>query len=106
MRAMRQLTIKTSLLNDIIALPQKEARQINDKIQMLMRDPTPDGKTKKRLKHIPGKFCRLRCGNYRLIYIYNEHNLGIVAMRRRNESTYDDDDLDIDLLGESNVLPE
>ncbi len=106
MKTTRQMTIKPSLLNDIIALPQKEARQINAKIQLLTQDPMPDGKTKKHLKHIPGKFHRLRCGDYRVIYTYNEHNLGIVAIRRRNESTYDDDDLDIDLSDELDVLPE
>lgn len=100
MKTTRQMTIKPSLLNDIIALPQKEARQINTKINLLMQDPMPDGKTKKHLKHIPGKFHRLRCGDYRVIYTYNEHSLGILAIRRRNESTYDDDDLDIDLSEE------
>lgn len=100
MKTNRQLTIKPSLLNDIIALPQKEARQINTKINLLTQDPIPDGKTKIQLKHIPGKFYRLRCGDYRVIYAYNEHSLGILAIRRRNESTYDDDDLDIDLSDE------
>ncbi|GAC1400419.1 MAG: 3'-5' exonuclease [Ktedonobacteraceae bacterium] len=102
----RHITIKPSLLNDIIALPQKEARQINTKIHQLMQDPMPDGKTKKHLKHIPGKFHRLRCGDYRVIYTYNEHSLGIIAIRRRNESTYDDDDLDIDLSDEQDAQPE
>ncbi len=106
MKTTRQMTIKPSLLNDIIALPQKEARQINAKIQLLTQDPMPDGKTKKHLKHIPGKLHRLRCGDYRVIYTYNEHSLGIVAIRRRNESTYDDDDLDIDLSEDLDVLPE
>ncbi len=106
MKTTRQMTIKPSLLNDIIALPQKEARQINTKINLLIQDPMPDGKTKKHLKHVPGKFHRLRCGDYRIIYTYNEHSLGILAIRRRNESTYDDDDLDIDLSEELAAQPE
>ena len=106
MKTTRQMTIKPSLLNDIIALPHKDARQINIKINQLVQDPMPDGKTKKHLKHIAGKFYRLRCGDYRVIYTYNEHSLGILAIRRRNESTYDDDDLDIDLSDDFEVIPE
>ena len=83
MKTTRQMTIKPSLLNDIIALPHKDARQINIKINQLVQDPMPDGKTKKHLKHIAGKFYRLRCGDYRVIYTYNEHSLGILAIRRR-----------------------
>ncbi len=100
MKANLQLTIKPSLLNDLIALPQREAKQINTRIAQLTQDPTPDGKTKKHLKYLHGKFYRLRSGDYRIIYTYNEHSLGVVAIRRRKEDTYDDDTLDDDLLGE------
>jgi mRNA-degrading endonuclease RelE of RelBE toxin-antitoxin system len=100
MKLLKLLTIKPLLLSNLIALPQKEARQINTKIMQLMHDPMPDGKTKIRLKHKSGKLYRLRSGNYRIIYTYNEQSLGILAIRRRNEGTYDDDNLDIELLGE------
>lgn len=101
MKITRQLIIKTSILNDIIELPQKEARQVSAKIQSLTQDPMPDGKTKVHLKYFSGKYYRLRCGDYRVIYTYNEYSLGILSIRRRNEGTYyDDDDLDIDLSWE------
>lgn len=72
MKTARQLLIKTSILTDMLALPHKEARQVDAKIQLLVQDPTPDGKTKKQLKHFSGKFYRLRCGDYRVIYTYKE----------------------------------
>ena len=56
------ITIKPSFQTNLLALPAKEIRQVQQKLGLLMQDPLPDAKVKKQLKHWNGKLCRLRCG--------------------------------------------
>lgn len=93
------MTIKPALLHDIVALPAKEVHQVMAKIDALTQDPTPDGKLKKQLKGAKGRLYRIRSGDYRIIYTFEKQLIRVLAIRRRNEATYDDvDDMDDDLL--------
>jgi superfamily I DNA/RNA helicase/mRNA-degrading endonuclease RelE of RelBE toxin-antitoxin system len=84
------LTLKPSFLAEFQALPPKEARQVMSKLEMLTVDPTPDAKVKKHLTHLPGKLHRIRSGDYRILYTFEHPFVSVLAVRKRDEGTYDD----------------
>jgi mRNA-degrading endonuclease RelE of RelBE toxin-antitoxin system len=92
------VTMKPSFTNEWLALPPKEAHQVLEKIKLLEQDPTPDAKVKKQLKHIDPRLHRIRAGDYRIFYTFEEPHISLLAVRRRREDTYDEA-LDIEFLG-------
>src|SRR6266700_1088606 len=91
-------TMKPGFTNEWLALPPKEARQVLEKINLLAKDPTPDAKVKKQLKHIDPRLHRIRAGDYRIFYTFEEPYISLLGVRRRREDTYDED-VDVDFLG-------
>lgn len=85
------LSIKPTFLSELLALPPKEVAQINKKLLLLTEDPTPDAKTKKQLKYLDGKLHRLRAGDYRIFYTFEQPNISVLALRRRDDTTYDEE---------------
>lgn len=51
------------------SLPQKEARNLKEKLKTLKMNPFPDGRDKKGIKGIRKTAYRLRVGSYRFFYI-------------------------------------
>jgi superfamily I DNA/RNA helicase/mRNA-degrading endonuclease RelE of RelBE toxin-antitoxin system len=84
-------TMKGAFTNQWIALPPKEGQQVLAKIKLLEKDPRPDAKVKKQLKHISARLYRLRCGDYRIIYTFDYPYISLLALRRRQEDTYEED---------------
>jgi len=72
------------------ALPDREEQQVLEKIKILEMDPSPDGKTKKKIKEWDDVY-RLRCGDYRILYTYKDPYVSLLKLERRNEDTYDDE---------------
>uniref|UniRef100_B8HYW2 DNA 3'-5' helicase n=1 Tax=Cyanothece sp. (strain PCC 7425 / ATCC 29141) TaxID=395961 RepID=B8HYW2_CYAP4 len=91
-------TMKPTFQTEWLALPPKESHQILEKINLLTYDPTPDAKVKKQLKYMGGKLHRLRSGNYRIFYTFDNTYVSLLALRRRDDDTYDED-LDAEFLG-------
>ncbi|MEO6891554.1 MAG: UvrD-helicase domain-containing protein, partial [Ktedonobacteraceae bacterium] len=96
------VTFKPALLNDVAALPAKEAHQVMAKVALLMQDPTPDAKVKKQLKYMhkgAGRLYRVRSGDYRIFYTFaaEKQSISLLAIRRRDDDTYDED-MDAELL--------
>jgi len=90
--------MKPSFQTEWLALPPKEAHQVLEKITSLTQDPTPDAKVKKQLKYLHGKLHRIRSGDYRIFYTFEHPYISLLALRRRNDDTYDED-FDVELLG-------
>lgn len=88
-----KLMIKPTLVNDIIGLSPKEAQQIMEKLQHLTMDPLPDGRVKKEIRTPQGQsdLYRIRSGIYRIIYTFDEQIVSILAIRQRDENTYQDE---------------
>ncbi len=84
------ITQKPSFLTEWLGLPLKESHQVMEKIQMLCQDPTPDAKAKKQLKYMGGKLHRLRSGRYRIFYTFEHPYISLLALRKRDDDTYDD----------------
>src|SRR5258706_12549871 len=93
-----RVTHKPDFFKPLLALPPKEMHQVLEKIDLLAQDPTPDAKVKKQLKHMNGRLHRIRCGDYRIFYTFEEPYISILALRRRSDDTYDED-LDVEFLG-------
>src|SRR5579875_1595589 len=78
-------TMKPSFQTAWLALSLKE------KLTLLSQDPSPDGKVKKQLKYLDGKLHRLRCGDYRIFYTFQKPYISLLALVRRCEDTYDEE---------------
>lgn len=91
-------TMKPTFQTEWLALSAKESRQILEKINLLSQDPTPDAKVKKQLKYLGGKLHRLRSGNYRIFYTFDHPYVSLLALRRRDDDTYDEE-IDAEFLG-------
>ncbi|MBI5445712.1 MAG: UvrD-helicase domain-containing protein [Deltaproteobacteria bacterium] len=90
--------MKPTFQTEWLALPPKVSHQVLEKISLLAQDPRPDGFTKKKLKHLDGKLHRIRCGDYRIFYTYEDPYVSLLALRKRDERTYDDG-IDSEFLG-------
>src|SRR5260370_8252422 len=105
MKGQWQPLIKPAFLNDILKLPAKDMHQIMEKVTMLTQDPRPDSKVKKQLVHLSGKLYRIRSGNYRIFYTFNQQYVSIHKIDRRDETTYKDLDT-FDEAPDTNELDE
>ncbi len=90
--------MKPSFQTEWLALPPKETHQVLEKIALLTQDPTPDAKVKKQLPHLHGKLHRIRSGDYRIFYTFEQPYISLLALRRRDDDTYDED-FDVEFLG-------
>lgn len=68
-------------------IPSKYRSQISRKTHELMSDPRPGG-SRTALKGYD-RLCRLRCGDYRVIYAYDDKVVQLMNLRRRDEQTYE-----------------
>jgi mRNA-degrading endonuclease RelE of RelBE toxin-antitoxin system len=92
--------MKPDFLEKVNKLPLKESRQIYTKLHLLTQDPMPDAKVKKQLKHMDGgrHIHRIRSGDYRIFYTFDQHYISVLTLRRRDGETYEDE-LDEEFLG-------
>lgn len=68
-------------------IPSKYRSQISRKTFELQNNPFPGG-SRTSLKGY-GRLCRLRVGDYRVIYAYDDKVVQLMNLRRRDEHTYD-----------------
>ncbi|WP_442580321.1 UvrD-helicase domain-containing protein [Mesorhizobium sp. ASY16-5R] len=85
------ITQKPTFLSELLALPAKESHQVQEKLAALTKDPRPDGKVRKQLKGWSPTLYRLRSGNYRIFYTFDDRYISLLALRRRSEDTYDEE---------------
>src|SRR5947209_4817210 len=93
-----RVTQKPDFFKALLALSPKETHQVLEKINLLVQDPTPDAKVKKQLKYMNGKLHRIRSGDYRIFYTFEQPYISILALRRSDDDTYYDD-RSIEFLG-------
>lgn len=99
------LSQRTNFLNELAALESKDVSHVLEKLKLVANDPSPDGSAKKRLKYLGGKLHRLRSGKFRVIYTYDAEYVSLIALRKREDDTYDED-FDEDFLGGLGFEPE
>ncbi|GHO49629.1 UvrD-helicase domain-containing protein [Ktedonospora formicarum] len=83
-----QMLMKEAFLQDLGKLQPKDTHQIIAKVNTLVHNPLPDGDVKKQLIYHPGKPYRIRSGDYRILYNFDDANVCVYRIERRNENTY------------------
>jgi superfamily I DNA/RNA helicase/mRNA-degrading endonuclease RelE of RelBE toxin-antitoxin system len=63
---------KPTFLNQLLGLPSRELSHVLEKVKLLQADPAPDAKNKKRLTNYVGAVYRIRAGDYRIVYTFDE----------------------------------
>ena len=85
-------------------LPSKHRSQVARKSLDLANDPHPSG-SKTSLVGYNG-LCRMRVGDYRVIYAYDDRVVHLLTLRRRTEDTYEHlDDIEVRQLQDFQVEP-
>lgn len=112
----RQITIKPTCMRELLAFPADRASVLWEKINLLVTDPLPDGKVKKKLQGSDGIY-RLRVADYRVFYQFGDSWVSLLGIRRRREDTYNnipaesspdlppDTDIDLDDLLKEKAVP-
>jgi superfamily I DNA/RNA helicase/mRNA-degrading endonuclease RelE of RelBE toxin-antitoxin system len=85
----RTISFKPNFLKELGKLPNNYQAQVMAKVGMLATDPEPDAKTRKRLKGVDDGLCRLRSGDYRVFYSYDQASVSLYSVRIRNKDTFD-----------------
>jgi superfamily I DNA/RNA helicase/mRNA-degrading endonuclease RelE of RelBE toxin-antitoxin system len=99
------LSMKEGFLSEWLALPAKEQTQVGTKLRALTADPRPDGVSKKQLVHVNREVCRLRSGDYRVFYTFDDRYVSLLKLVRRSEDTYEGD-VDAEYFGGPGDFPE
>lgn len=84
----RQITIKPTCMRELLSFPADRTTVLWEKINLLVSDPLPDGKVKKKLKGGDGIY-RLRVADYRVFYQFGDGWVSLLGIRKRQEDTYD-----------------
>lgn len=95
------LAHRPSFMTDLLALPRERIPQLLEKTQLLCANPHPDGHAKKKLKRWDGMY-RLRSGDYRILYTFDDTHVSLLKVVKRDDGTYDDQ-LEAELLGAPDV---
>lgn len=66
-----ELILKATFVNQLQNIPLRDTSRILHAIELLRRDPEPNGPQKKKLHGFQGDIYRLRVGDYRVIYSYS-----------------------------------
>ena len=90
----RALVQSSSYVETSDRLNSKYRRQVHSKVMDLTHNPLPGG-SKTALVGYSGLY-RVRAGDFRVIYAFDDHTVQVLTLRRRNEATYDHlDDLEV-----------
>jgi superfamily I DNA/RNA helicase/mRNA-degrading endonuclease RelE of RelBE toxin-antitoxin system len=84
MSAVRELNIKPSCTRELFGFPSKLMHQLWEKVNMLLQNPLPDGKLKKKIKSRKNLY-RLRIGDYRVFYTFGDRWVCLLGIRPRKE---------------------
>lgn len=76
---------KPTFTNQLLAIPKEYMVQILEKIEVLRDDPKPHGSLKKKLHGYQGNVYRLRSGDYRIIYTYDNGWVALLGVDARKD---------------------
>lgn len=101
------LTQTNKFITQLRDLPEREREHVLEKIELLQQNPAPDAKNKKRLKGYDDPIYRIRAGDYRITYGFDQSQgwvklLGVAHRSRVYDDIWTDDD-DIVETGQTHV---
>src|SRR3954451_21103323 len=79
------LHYKKNYNNQLAVVPRQYLHLIEEKIAILAVDPTIDAKNKKRLQGQKGNLCRIRAGDYLVIYTFNNQAVTLLGVDHRSK---------------------
>jgi len=86
-----QILTTEPFTDQLFAIPRDQVRQVNGRIfSVLSTDPRPDGGSKKKLAQYHGNVCRLRSGDYRVVYTYGDGWVKLLGVRLRKDVYHDE----------------
>lgn len=77
----RKLVLKATARKEFMALPLKDRKRVAERINALAEDPLPEGSLK--LVGIPGR--RIRVGDYRVIYEFDQTTVRVSKIGHRSQ---------------------
>jgi superfamily I DNA/RNA helicase/mRNA-degrading endonuclease RelE of RelBE toxin-antitoxin system len=86
-----------AFLSELLELPDKVRKALTQKVKILERDPISAQGDAKKLKNSNPPLYRVRIGEYRLIYTFDSGWVQLIAIRKRDDQTYQRDFGQIDL---------
>lgn len=84
----RTISFKPNFVKELRRLPNVQINRVMGKIEALARNPEPDAKVRKRLKGVTSGMQRLRSGDYRVFYTFDDTAVSLYSVRRRSDDTY------------------
>ncbi|HET8628942.1 MAG TPA: UvrD-helicase domain-containing protein [Thermomicrobiales bacterium] len=82
------LAHRKTFISTLRALPDRARAQVVDKLEVLCRDPAPDGTNVKIKLKDRDDIYRLRVGDYRVLYMYGDGVVQLLVVDKRKEDTY------------------
>jgi len=76
---------KPTFTNQLLAIPKEYVVQILEKVEVLRADPKPHGNLKRKLHGYRGNVYRLRSGDYRIIYTYDDGWVALLGVDARKD---------------------
>lgn len=86
-----QLITPPAFLNELLDLPAKTQKAVLQKVKTLEHDPISAQGDAKKLKNRTPPLYRIRIGDYRLIYTFDHGWVKLIAIRKRDDQTYQRD---------------
>jgi superfamily I DNA/RNA helicase/mRNA-degrading endonuclease RelE of RelBE toxin-antitoxin system len=83
-----ELTMKPTFSEEMLGFPSSDQSMLWEKVNHLLEDPLPDGYLKRKVKAYD-KIFRLKMGDWRLFYSFGDGWVKLLALRRRDDDTYD-----------------
>ncbi len=86
-----ELNLKSTYLTQLQLIPISDMSMVLEKHAQLIANPHPDSKNKKRLQGLKEPVFRIRAGDYRILYIFNDEQRWISLLKiERRSRVYDD----------------
>lgn len=89
------LSFAPTFLNELLGLPQQVSKLVTQKVKVLEQDPISARGDAKKLGGYKNNVYRVRIGDYRLFYSFGQGWVKLLSVRKRDEHTYGDDDIDV-----------
>jgi superfamily I DNA/RNA helicase/mRNA-degrading endonuclease RelE of RelBE toxin-antitoxin system len=81
----RTLALKHGFHSAAQLLPEKIRQQVYDRVFSLQEHAEPDGDVRKKLKGYQGNVYRIRSGDYRILYCYDERTVTVLLVDNRKD---------------------
>lgn len=80
-----EMVHKPTFVNQLLVIPPDRIKQVIKKTEVLRDNPYPDGDSKKKLQGYRGNIYRLRSGDYRILYTFDNSCVTLLTVDARKD---------------------